>query len=266
MGFCCGVMISGTMLSGCGETLLDGSSDEKLMESYKELRKDLSQSEAGAFDLAFHKTRDLVNAESSQSARDSLRESFFSGKGVAQFIADAKKRVEAQVVEVSKSMQESAECYKSYSQGLQFSQQRMKNSSVDPENRVEYSFDLFNGSNYPVAALQLDLTMEIFGAPDYERKFDGDNFVRCFGSASVPPGGRGKFTCNIRYKMGSIRFDGPVEDMQVFSMTPVNNDPNLQDGKEEAKSMASCRKEMEQHKGELKTLTSYMEQLMTYRR
>lgn len=251
-------------LSGCGDPVLDGSSDEALMKSYIEMKKGLSERNGAAFDLAFHKARDTVNEISDPVSRDQMRVKIFSGKTIDQLVENAKSWVKEKVDDTSKSMQTSANCYRSYENGLEFKNKRMKNSSIDPENRVELSFDLFNGSNYTIPALQIDLTMEIFGAPDYERKYDGTNYVRCFTPVSVPVGGAGRFTCNIRYNMGQIKFDGPVEDMQVFDMKLVNNDSDLQDGKEDKDSFATCKKEMEQHRAELKTYTSYMEQLMLY--
>ncbi len=251
-------------LTGCGDPVLDGSSDEALMKSYIELKNGLSERNGTAFDLAFHKAREKINEIPDTASRDQMRIKIFSGKTVDQLVDDCKKWVEEKVNDTSKAMQTSAACYKSYENGLEFRNKRLKNSSIDPENRVELSFDLFNGSNYTIPALQFDLDIEIFGAPDYERKYDGANFVRCFTPVSVPSGGIGKFTCNIRYNMGQIKFDGPVEDMQVFNMKLVNNDSDLQDGKEDKDSFASCRKEMEQYRAELKTYTSYMEQLMLF--
>ena len=252
-------------LSGCGEVLLDASSDEALMQSYFELKKQLTEREGAAFDLAFHKTRELVNAAPGEDARSNLREKYFAGRNVASLIRDFKVRLEEQVVDVSKSMQASVNCFRSYDEGLKLSNQHLKNSLVDPENRVEFSFDLNNNSSYPIRALQGDLTIQVFGAPDYERKYDGTNYVRCFATVSIPSGGYGHFTCNVRYKMGTVRFDAPAEDLQVFDFRIVNNDPDLQDGREEKNSMASCRAEMETHRSELKMLTDYMDQLRTYR-
>ncbi len=265
----CNALILSTLItvSGCGETLLDGSSDDALMKSYLELKKTLTEREGAAFDLAFHNSRELVNQETSESSKNAKRMMMFDSKNVAQLISDAKTRFEADMVTVTQAMQESALCLKSYTDGLKLSNQRIKNSSIDPENRVEYSFDLINNSKYSISALQLDLTLSIFGSPDYERKFDGDNNIKCFTPVSVPSGGSGRFTCNIRYNMDKIKVDGPVEEQtQFFEVKIVNNDSDLQDGKEDKNSISSCREEVDKHRAELKVLTSYVEQLMTYRR
>lgn len=258
------ILIGSIFLSGCGVETLDGSTEASLMESYSQLRSTVSPDKVAAFDLAFQNGRDRIADMKSKNpslSEDEIRVQIYSDKTPAMLVNDTKSYMEDKIGSTSLRMKKSLSCRRSYEDGLKMTNITMRNSSQSPKKRIEVSFDLQNNSNYPILALQVDMTIEVFGSTDYEKSFIGDNFARCNSKSIVKPGNSGTFTCLLNYKMDNLVFDGPVEELQAFSAKIINNDSNLLDGKEEENSFASCRSESEKYKQELKNYTSLYELL-----
>lgn len=266
--FSVAMIISGSLLlGGCGDKVLDGSSESALMASYSEMRELISPDKVAIFDLAFQMGRErsgVMRKKNPGMSQEEIRRAVFDGRDPYTLVNDARTYVQERIGGYSYVMQQSSQCLRSYEQGLKMTNVRMRNSLQSPDTRVEVMFDLKNGSNYPILALQVDINIQVFGSPDYEQAYIGDRIARCNTKSIVQPGTTGSFSCLLNYAMNNITFDGPVEDLQVFKAKIVNNDSNLLDGKEEENSLASCRHDSEQYKQEVDSYNSIAVQLSRF--
>ena len=252
------------LLQGCGPSVLDGSSQMKLQESFKAVQKDLpEQKDRVRFEVAYN----ILNIHLSNQAKkgvseDRLRMELFNGKDAAALVETARTFEKNKVDEISAEIKKYDNCYSSGKQGLKVEFARIRSSSVKPEERVELSFDLHNGSAYPVSMIQANVTLQIFGAPELEKIYAGRNVVNCQASSVINPGSFGKMTCSLSYNMGTVRYDGPAEDVQNFVFEIVDNDSTPLNDKDDQNTMAYCLEHLEQGKKEIKLYLNDLESLM----
>ncbi len=255
--------------AGCGAPVLDGSTEQALIESYRHVKESVPRDKLQAFDLAFQQGRIQINEAiesgkaKDRSAQDELRKKIYSGKNADQLIDSIKEYTDAKLAEYNALMADRYKCLHSYD-GLKPQNIRVRNAPRNAEKALELSYELYNGSRVDIHQIQIHLQIEVFGAPDQERFFLGGDFLNCTSVAIIKPHQTGKMLCTVPYNMDYVKFDGPAEDLQVFKMDFYDTDTNILDGKREKDSLGSCRDDLSAARELVETYSRYSGQLVRY--
>lgn len=253
-------------LQGCGTSVLDGSSPAKLQESFKAVKSGLSdQKQQVKFEVAYN----ILNIYLSERVKkggneNSLRMELFNGKDARTLVEQARTYEQGKVDSITAELKVLDNCYKSLKSGLKVENATLRSSSVKPEERVELSFDLHNGSQYPVSMIQANVTLQVFGAPGMEKLFAGRDVVNCTAKKIVNPGSIGRMSCSLSYEMGPVRYEGPAQDVQNFVIEIVDNDDTPLNDKDDQNTMAYCKEQSEQLKRNINLYLNDLESLMGF--
>lgn len=253
-------------LAGCGNTLLDGSSQNKLQESFKIMKDDLSDNKQKVkFEVAFNILNiHLYDQVKKGQNENNLRMELFNGKDARALVETARSYEQKMVDQISEEIKGYDRCYEVQKNGLKIDFARIRSSSVKPEERVELSFDLHNDTPYPISQIQANVTLQIFGAPEMEKLFADRDQVNCIASKVIKSGSMGTMTCNLAYNMGSVRYEGPAKDVQNFVFEIVDTDSTPMNDQDDQNTMAYCKEHRDQLKKNMDLYLNDLESLMGF--
>lgn len=259
-------VISLLFLVGCGTDRLDATSSETLQSTFAELKGSLTESQAVVFDLAYNQLMvELYDQVRKGKSESLLRQEFFGNKTALDVINQARSVNSEKIALFGKDLRVATLCYKSSKDGLKISDEIVKSSSIKPEERVELTFSLYNGSNYPISAVQANISLQIFGAPGMEKNFIGKDYVTCRTDQVIKPTKSGSVSCVLNYEMGTVRYEGPAKDLQLFSIEIFDTDSKTNQNKKDPNTMAACKESMDKAKEKLNEYTNNLEKISSFK-